>query len=273
MIVDTRYTAPALLPDAKRVLQVGFGTIGREVFTDYGHALAGHRYMVRDLVVEVPMGHEWDGQRVDLAVILVNTPSDQRGGFDYSDLLTAVRNYLPVADRILIRSTVGLDFLETALYRAHAGRIGFSPEFYGATKWSRRAVLDIGFSIFTETVPRWFVDATGGGNPIIAGPGEVILAKLAENAYLATKVTFFHELQIAAAQHGLDSGIVRAIVAADPRIGSAHTHLEEPGWQSHCFDKDVPAYAATTDSNLVRAAILVNDGLLRRRRVMGGESA
>ncbi|QGJ89497.1 UDP-glucose dehydrogenase [Microbacterium phage Smarties] len=250
-----------------RVLQVGYGVIGREVFRDYEPALdaAGHYLMVRDLVTTVA-DYEWDGQQVDLAVILVNTPADGRGGFDYSDLLTAVRQYLPVARRILIRSTVGLDFLETALYRAHAARIGFSPEFYGATKWSRRGLLDLDFTIFTTNVEQWFIDAVGGPNPIIADPGEVILAKLAENAYLATKVTFFHELQIAAADHGLDGGIVRAIVTADPRIGQAHSHLEEPGWQSHCFDKDVPVYAQTVDSTLVRAAILANRANLLPRR-------
>ncbi|AWY06098.1 UDP-glucose dehydrogenase [Microbacterium phage RobsFeet] len=245
-----------------RVLQIGYGVIGREVFTDYAPALAehGHHYMVRDLVHTVE-GYEWDGQPVDLAVILVNTPADDKGGFDYSDLLTAVRNYLPVAQFVLIRSTVGLDFLETALYRAHARRIGFAPEFYGATKWSRRGLLDMGFSIFTDNTPGWFQEAVEPGWPFgasIGGAGEVILSKLAENAYLATKVTFFHELQMAANQLGLDAERVRAIVTRDPRIGDAHSYMEEPGWQSHCFDKDVPMYANTVDSGIVRAAVYVN---------------
>ncbi|AWY05436.1 UDP-glucose dehydrogenase [Microbacterium phage Metamorphoo] len=244
---------------------MGFGVIGREVFEDYrvGLLSSGHEYMVRDLVHAAPEGYEWDGQHVDLAVILVNTPADDRGGFDYSDLLTAVRNYLPVARYVLIRSTVGLDFLDTALYRAHASRIGFSPEFYGATKWSRRAVLDMGFTIYSTGVPEWFqesVDLTWTYPECvrIGTPAEVILAKLAENAYLATKVTFFHELALAAERYGADPESVRQIVTSDPRIGPAHSFMEEPGWQSHCFDKDVPVYANTVDSGLVRAAVYVN---------------
>lgn len=249
-----------------RVLQVGYGTIGREVYLDYGAKFLeyDHEYMVTDLYKAPPTGSEWDGNRIDLAVILVNTPSRGNGLFDYTDLLTAVREYIDIASFVVIRSTVGLDFLATPLYRSMAGKIGFSPEFYGATKWSRRAVLDMGFSIFTRNVPEWFTDIVEP-NPhhvVLGEPGEVILAKLAENAYLATKVTFFHELQLAAQEQGLDPEVVRSIVSRDPRIGPAHTFMEEPGWTSHCFDKDVPAYAQTVDSTLVRAAILANRATL-----------
>lgn len=252
-----------------RVLQVGYGVIGREVFTDYSTALAmeGHEYIVTDLHKAVPTGHEWDGNPVDLAVILVNTPPRGGGLFDYHDLLTAVREYSDIASYILIRSTVGLDFLTTPLYRSMSGKIGFSPEFYGATKWSRRGLLNMGFTIYSHGVPEWFMEAVDPTwsypeNVHVATPSEVILAKLAENAYLATKVTFFHELALAAERHGADPERVRQIVTADPRIGPAHSFMEEPGWQSHCFDKDVPAYARTVDSGLVRAAINVNRSTL-----------
>lgn len=252
-----------------RVLQVGYGTIGREVFADYQAALhtSGHEYMVTDLHAEVPSGSEWDGQPIDLAVILVNTPSRGRGQFDYHDLLTAVREYSDLASFILIRSTVGIDFLSTPLYRSLAGKIGFSPEFYGATKWSRRGLLDLNFTIYSTGVPEWFMEAVDPtwsypDRVQIGTPAEVVLAKLAENAFLATKVTFFHELAVAAERFGADPERVRQIVTSDPRIGPAHSYMEEPGWSSHCFDKDVPAYAATVDSVLVRGAILANQSRL-----------
>ncbi len=245
-----------------RVLQVGYGVIGEEVFIDYAPKFAehGHRYMVTDLYKRVPDGYWWDRGRVDLAVILVNTPRAEGGGFDHSDLLNAVRVYGQHARFLLIRSTVTPSFLDTALYRSMESRIGFSPEFYGATEFSRRGVLDLGFSIFTRNVPEWFTDIVEP-NPhqvMLGTPIEVILAKLAENAYLATKVTFFHELHLAAARYGADPETVRSLVASDPRIGHPHTYMEEPGWTSHCFDKDVPEYAAYAQSDLVRAAILVN---------------
>jgi UDP-glucose 6-dehydrogenase len=251
-----------------RVLQVGYGAIGREVFRDYASRLdlARHHFMVTDLRAPVPSGYEWDGDPVDLAVILVNTPRAAGGGFDHSDLLQALREYGGVAEFLLVRSTVTPSFLDTRVYSANRERIGFAPEFYGATKWSRRAVLDMGFSIFTENVPAWFVNAVRDGDVISGKPIEVILAKLAENAYLATKVTFFHELHIAAEAYGADPETVRRIVGLDPRIGHGHTVMEEPGWTSHCFDKDVPEYADYADSDLVRAAILVNRANLLPRR-------
>lgn len=248
-----------------RALQVGYGAIGQEVYRDYGTRFleTPHEYMVTDLYKAAPTGSEWDGNPVDIAVILVNTPSRGHGQFDYTDLLTAVREYIDLASYILIRSTVGLDFLQSPLYRAFSGKIGFSPEFYGATKYSRRAVLDMGFSIFSGSVPRWFRDIVAEGEVMGGSAAEVILAKLAENAYLATKVTFFHELQLAAERYGADPETVRSIVASDPRIGHAHTFMDdEPGWTSHCFDKDVPAYAETVDSTLVRGAILANRATL-----------
>lgn len=58
----------------KRVLLVGYGNIGSEVFKDYGPRLAPG-FMVTDLRVPVPAGFEWDGERVDVAVICVDTPS------------------------------------------------------------------------------------------------------------------------------------------------------------------------------------------------------
>lgn len=248
-----------------RVLQVGFGTIGREVWHDYSQMLRGHEYMVRDLRVPVPDGYEWDGKPVDVAVILVDTPAGERG-FDYTALLSALAEYEPVAEFLLIRSTVGLDFLDQPFYREHAARIGFSPEFYGATKWSRRAVMQMGFTIWSDTTPEPFRRIVGGDHVILGSAGEVILAKLAENAYLATKVTFFHELALAAREYGLDAETVRYIVGSDPRIGHAHTYMEEPGWTSHCFDKDVPEYARTVDSGLVRAACVVNHARLLHAR-------
>lgn len=252
-----------------RVLQVGYGTIGKEVWTDYRKQLKEHAYMVTDLREEAPEGYEWDGERVDLAVILVDTPAGGPDGFDYAALTAAIEEYLPLADFILVRSTVSLGFLRTPVYQENRRRIGFSPEFYGATEWSRRGVVDLNLSIFTVNVPPWFWRPTSPGRFFLGEAEEVIIAKLAENAYLATKVTFFHELAVACADLGVDFENVRAMTTADPRIGEAHSHMRELGWQSHCFDKDVPAYARlhAHPGSLVASAIRVNDrDLLPRRR-------
>lgn len=245
------------------MLQVGLGRIGRPIFDEYVEHL--DELMAVDPAVDVPESHGWDGWGVDLAVIVVDTPG-RDGRYDYSALAVAVGQYARVSRFLLIRSTVGLDFLDHPVYVKHAARIGFAPEFYGTTDASRRGALELGFSIFSSNVPRWFVETVGVGTVLRGSPAEVIVAKLAENAFLATKVTFFHELWVLCEKHALDFESVRAIVTADPRIVSGHSACDgHLGWSSHCFDKDVPVFAGLlSEGGLVSAMLAVNERLLDR---------
>lgn len=255
-----------------RILQVGFGTIGKEIWKDYQISLKGHDYMVIDRDQQVPQGYGWDGQPVDLAVLVVNTPAEagSSDGFEYGDLIEAVEEYLPVAGFILIRSTVGLGFFDLPVYAKHRAKIGFAPEFYGATKYSNRDTLDMGFSIFSRNVPIEFALATGEGEVKFGNPEEIVMAKLAENAFLATKVTFFHELAMTCENLGLDFEKVREIVTSDPRINPRHSMVEEWGWLSHCFSKDVPAYVKHgAPAEVVKAAISSNQSHLLPARFRG----
>lgn len=247
-----------------RVLQVGLGRIGMPMFLDYARRLPG--IMGVDPAVEV-VGRRWDGNPVDLAVIVVDTPARCDGGYDYGALLDALGAYAPVAEFLLVRSTVGLDFLAEPAYLDLAASVGFAPEFYGTTEHSRRGVIEVP-SIFTDNVPDWFVDQVAIGTDVLRGtPSEVIVAKLAENAYLATKVTFFHELFELCAAYGIDFEQVRSIVTADPRIVDYHSHCDgRVGWSSHCFDKDVPVYADLAGDGLVAAMLRVNRSMLERGR-------
>lgn len=250
-----------------RVLQVGFGNIGREVFADYREAFAADTYMVTDLTQTIPNGYEWDGDHVDVAVILVDTPGlMDYDGFDYRGLCRAIEQYAPLSEFVLVRSTVSLGFLTEPTYLKYRDRIGFAPEFYGATKWSSRAALDIPFTVFSGNTPAWFMERIGGEPRLTGAIEEVILSKLAENAFLATKVTFFHELALFCEREGVDFEGVRRIVTTDPRIGGGHSHMEEYGWQSHCFDKDVPAFVRLgPETTLVAQVIDANQRLLNRR--------
>lgn len=246
---------------SKRVLQIGFGNIGSEVFEDYRHTLVaeGHTYMVTDLVKEIPQGYEWDEEPVDLAIVMVDTrPTRYGDGFDYRDVETVLSQYADLAAFFLVRSTVSRGFFDLPTYQAMRNRIGLSPEFNGATPFANRRDTPLGFEMFTYNVPQWFVDATTRGKAVFGNPREVALAKLAENAFLALKVTFFHELILGANARGIEGEEVRRLVTTDPRIGEANSFMPQPGWTSHCYDKDVPAYARLTDSKIVERAIRIN---------------
>lgn len=256
---------------SRRVLLVGHGRIGREVFADYRETLIDHALMVVDPVVDAPAGYEWDGFTVDLAVIMVDTPAaDSRmSGFDYRELRIAVEEYLAVAEFIVICSTVELGFLDLEVYRENSSRIGFSPEFHGATRHSSRDALSMDFVVFSDGVPAWFVNAVCADRRALRAPAaEVIVAKLAENAFLATKVTFFHELSLACRLTGVSFDVVREIVTNDPRITPYHSFADDGvGWSSHCFDKDVPTFVAfgRPHTRLVAAACRINADLLASR--------
>jgi UDP-glucose 6-dehydrogenase len=69
-----------------------------------------------------------------------------------------------------------------------------------------------------------------------------------------------------AQSHGIDFENVREIVTADPRINDDHSFMEQPGWKSHCFDKDVPAFASLgSELTLAKSMIESNKNLLKKR--------
>lgn len=257
----------------RRVLLVGHGQIGREVFAEY-RELDGMELMVTDLdLSRIPAGFEWDGRWVDAAVVMVDTPlaDSHLSRLDYRPLAAAVSTYLAWADFVVIRSTVAPDFLQLTVYRDNTDCVGFVPEFYGTTRHSRRGELELDFLIVSDSVPQWFVDLTADGRkPLRAPAGEVVISKLTENAYLAMKVTFFHELSITCERLGLSFDLVREMVTSDPRITPAHSYRDAGlGWSSHCFNKDVPTFAGLGGgSRLLSAVIDVNEDLLACREAI-----
>lgn len=187
-------------------------------------------------------------------------PTDGGDGFDYSDVEAVLEQYRHLTAFFLVRSTVSSGFFDLPLYRAMQDRIGLSPEFNGATHFANRRDTPLGFEMFTYNVPQWFTeDSTSDHDELVFGnPREVALAKLAENAFLALKVTFFHELILGANAAGIEGEEVRRLVTTDPRIGEANSFMPQPGWTSHCYDKDVPAYEELTGSKIVQAALRIN---------------
>lgn len=92
------------------------------------------------------------------------------------------------------------------------------------------------------------------------------LVKYGENAFLATKVTFFNEFFRIAEAFGVDVDEFRELLLLDPRIGRSHSfaYRAHPFYASKCLDKDVPGIieatlAAGYGSPFLRAVRDVND--------------
>jgi nucleotide sugar dehydrogenase len=89
---------------------------------------------------------------------------------------------------------------------------------------------------------------------------EAELVKYVRNCFLATKVSFFNEVEQYCRTHQIDYDTVRERAAADARIGLSHTKVPGPdgrrGFGGHCFPKDMAAWChfAPSEHSIVRAA-------------------
>ena len=84
------------------------------------------------------------------------------------------------------------------------------------------------------------------------------MVKYSENAFLATKVTFFNELYKMYKSQGCEASYEEfaEMVGLDERIGQSHTQVPGQdgkfGWDSHCFNKDLYELEKFGGSSLIK---------------------
>ena len=84
------------------------------------------------------------------------------------------------------------------------------------------------------------------------------LVKYAENAFLASKVTFFNEIYKVHKDQGCESSYsdLAEMIGLDERIGHSHTQVpgkdNKFGWESHCFNKDLYELEKFGGSSLIK---------------------
>jgi len=67
------------------------------------------------------------------------------------------------------------------------------------------------------------------------------MVKYASNLFLATKISFFNEIQMICAKLGLDANVVGKAVSLDPRIGEYGVYGGRP-FEGKCLPKDLIAF-------------------------------
>jgi UDPglucose 6-dehydrogenase len=94
------------------------------------------------------------------------------------------------------------------------------------------------------------------------------LIKYTRNAFLATKVSFFNEIEEYCAKMGIDYKMVRACAVRDERIGDSHTKVPgsdgKRGFGGSCFRKDVASLleqleSTGMESHIIKATITRNN--------------
>lgn len=105
------------------------------------------------------------------------------------------------------------------------------------------------------------------GNEIYwATTDETELAKYTRNAFLATKLSFFNEIESFASASNIDYSIVRELVGIDDRIGMGHTQVpgadKQRGFGGTCFPKDIAALQTEMTKVNVQSPII--DAVIKR---------
>jgi UDPglucose 6-dehydrogenase len=212
------------------------------------------------------IGNKKEVNICDAACVCVWTPMAKNGHCNWA----AVKEVVEWVEcpLIIIRSTVPpgtTDFLKSAFKK----RIVFQPEYVGESP--NHPFADIKNQPFmllggdpqdiNEAVKIWQTVINATVRIYQADARTVELAKLMENAFIGTKVTFCQEMYNIAKKLGVDYNVLRELWLADPRVLPWYTFVYENkrGCGGKCLPKDISSLAYEGKSEFFRFILKYND--------------
>ena len=244
-------------PDLPRLLRTGLAAGTLAFDTDIDAAVAAAHTII--ICLPTPSGSDGSTDLTAITDTLIHISSQARRG-----AVVVVKSTVPVGTNTSLASALGRpdisvvsnpEFLREghAVYDfLHPDRIVIGSHDPAAAE----AVANIYDSIRTEVIH--------------TDPASAELAKLAANAFLATKVSFVNDIATFCDSVSADISDIAAILGADPRIGNDYLR-PGPGWGGPCLPKDTTALAhqartAGVSLPVIDAAINANTG--RQRHVL-----
>lgn len=247
-----------------KILQCGYGAIGKVLYPEFCE-LANPKNEVT--IYDPPLQREMGLQEYfiesslelhyDIAFICVPTPLNvENDKCDNSIVLKLLPRIK--ADVIVIKSTVSLEIVEDLKKYKN---VIFSPEFTSTNvhKGIQNFIVLGGERGLCNKVAELYKRVKSADFEIIyTDIKTAIMAKYMMNTWLATKVTFCNEIAMACNYYGIEYDDVRNIFIKDSRINPSHTNVfkDQPYYNSHCLNKDVPAFV--TMLNKVDGTGLIN---------------
>lgn len=243
----------------------------------YGFVGKAHHHVFKDLDIEIidPKYNNnkiYNIENLTGVICCVSTPEGDNGECDYSNIVS-VLNDTPESVPVLIKSTFSLQGWNHIKEQFKNHSISFSPEFLRAAT-ANRDMENLEYLIISESdsVEFWielyrsvFHDIDIHVCPI----EEAVAIKYFENAFLATKLSFFNQIYDFCQIHGLDYETVRHGLSLDNRINGDHTivnpDLGYRGWGGHCFPKDTSALLKMAEEKNVDLNILASAVSYNRR--------
>lgn len=182
----------------------------------------------------------------DFIILALPTNYDSDANFFDTNTLTSTLqelNKLEFKKTIVIKSTIPIGFTKKAKKNFPNLRIIFVPEFLregsaisdnispsriviGDNKKNTKDVASV-FQSIVKNIPKIFYMHSS----------EAEAVKLFANTYLATRISFFNELDSYAFQHKLNSKNIIDGISSDPRIGEGYNNPSF-GYGGYCLPKD-----------------------------------
>ena len=200
----------------------------------------------------------------DGVVICVPTPSKQDGSCDDKH----IKDVLELCDqrtKILLKCSVTSDLLET-----YDANVIYNPEFlrerYAETDFANQPVQVFGHHMNNKEDAMWWAEifANIHLNPIetvYTNRQTASMIKYVHNAFLATKVAFFHEMYKTLPPEVNYEAMISTLGMFE-RIGNNHmqapNHNNSLGYGGACFPKDVSALTKVINHSILNYVHMVN---------------
>lgn len=252
-----------------KILFVGYGYVGSAVgsiFNESEKIIVDPKINNNSIVGLV-------GEKFDCVIVSVDTPKNKNASIINSVLIDL--NYYIARDNpnlpVLIKSTTNPYYMQGVEETLTNLKIAFSPEYLAGrnniTDFKNQKFLIIGSNhdSVAKSFGRMFLDRHPSLKKVhYTDLMTSILVKYAENAFLATKVTFMNEMYNIHKKLSCDSTFEEFgyLLGLDERIGHSHTHVPgwdgKYGWGGHCLDKDVDELIKFSGSNFFKSLIDIN---------------
>lgn len=244
------------------ILIIGYGNIGKHMYEE----LKGAGNI--DIYDAYQPEHMFSYQEsYNVAFVCVPTDMKEDGSCDTSVVEEVIRTHS--ASVFVIKSTVPVGTCEQLSIKYHK-KIVFSPEYYGTTQHAPSKlnfVVLAGSNESCSVVAQYYYKVKKRDFRIVFTDYRTAeLAKYMENCFLALKVTFCSEFFTIARSMGISYEKLREIFVLDERMGDSHTFVnsQQPYYDSHCLNKDIPGLIKQTDkAHLMEAMLDIN----RKKRI------
>ena len=218
----------------------------------------------------------------DFVFVCVPTPMKPNGSCDLSIVKSAIKDLTKAGvrkNKIVLRSTVPVGTSEKL-------KVNFMPEFLTEQNWQSDfynnnlwvfgmdnmndvtqtdGVMNFNnnLNLFRDLLERAKkFDKIKEDAITFVSTKNAETIKYGRNSFLATKVSFFNEIQEFCINNSLNYELVRSLICTDDRIGDSHSKVPGPdgkrGYGGTCFPKDVASMLYQMKKSKVQTMVLKN---------------